>query len=175
MNAVLDMTTRPGPTILRLATVRWLTAEVIPFGSLALGIAIAKQWHPVMVVGYMFALFGTYILTILYLHKVVGAAIGWCLSVFPLLGGIIWVAGVTIVGSATTQSGQSPATETKITPTPSWWIAGICLAIMLGLVVAAATATGEHWLHRNRSNLPLSKAEACVRSRGKLARLWLPR
>jgi hypothetical protein len=42
MSAVLDRPARPGRTILRVAAVRWLVAELIPFGCLAAGFVIAR-------------------------------------------------------------------------------------------------------------------------------------
>jgi hypothetical protein len=125
-----------------------------------------------MAVGYFVALFGTYTLSILYLYKVLSTAVGWCLSLFPLIVAIIWVGGVTVVGSATTQ-GPEHSAGTKIIATTSWWTAGTCLAAALAVTVAAAIINGERWMRRNQRNLPRDKFEAYVRSRGALARLWV--
>jgi hypothetical protein len=127
-----------------------------------------------MAIGYFIALFGTYTLSLIYLYKVLGAAVGWCLSLVPLIVALVWVGGVTFVGSATTQSAQDPV-GARIIATSSWRIAGSCLTITLALMVIAAIVNGEHWMRRNRYNLPRNKFEAYVRSRGTLAHLWLPR
>jgi hypothetical protein len=174
MNAVISRTARHGPTVLRIAPMRWLVAELIPFACLSLGLTIAREWRPVMAIGYLVALFGTYTLSLIYLYKVIGTAVGWCLSLLPFIAALMWVGGVTVVGSATTQSSQN-STEVKIVATSSWWIAGICLAVVLALIVMAAIVNGEHWMRRNWRNLPRNKYEAYVRSRGTLARIWLPR
>jgi hypothetical protein len=50
-----------------------------------------------------------------------------------------------------------------------------CLAVALALTVAAAVRNGERWIERNQYNLPRDKLETYIRSRGTLARLWLPR
>ena len=156
-------------TILRMAPVRWLVAELIPFVGLTLGLMTAREWHPIMAVGYFIALFGTYTLSILYLYKVIGTAVGWCLSLFPLIVANIWVGGVTIVGSATAQ-GSPHSAGTKIVATTSWWIAGTCLGAALAVTVAAAIINGERWMRRN---LPRNKFAAYAQSRGALTRLWL--
>jgi hypothetical protein len=174
MNAVINRTADARPTVLRIAAVRWLVAELIPFACLTVGLTMAREWRPVMAIGYLVALFGTYILSILYLYKVLGTAAGWCLSLFPLIVAIIWVGSVTIVGSATTQGPQHP-TGAKIIATRSWWIAATCLAVTFAFAIMAAIVSGERWMRRNQHNLPRNKFEAYVRSRGTLARLWLPR
>jgi hypothetical protein len=174
MNAVINQCARPGPTVLRMAPARWLVAELIPFACLTLGLTIAREWRPGIAIGYLVALFGTYTLSILYLYKVLGTAVGWCLSLFPLIVALIWVGGVTVVGSATTQRPQHPA-GTKIVATSSWWIAGTCLATALAVAVIVAIINGERWMRRNQNNLPRNRFEAYARSRGTLAHLWLPR
>jgi hypothetical protein len=46
MSATSRHATRPSPTILRVVAVRWLTAELIPFGCLAIGFMITRAWEP---------------------------------------------------------------------------------------------------------------------------------
>jgi hypothetical protein len=174
MNAVFDGPVRPGPTILRIPAVRWPLAELIPFGVIAAGLSIARAWPHVVGLGYMLAIFGSYILSILYLYKILGASIGWVLALFPQIVGITAIGAVVIVGSATTTSPQHPG-GVRTLPTSSWWIAGICLAITIAVTVAAAVINGERWLQRNRHHLPRNKFEAFGHPRGTLARLWLPR
>jgi hypothetical protein len=70
MNAVPEFPARPGPTILRVPAVRWMTAELVPFGCLAIGFAIAREWRPTIALGYLIALFGMPVLTAFYLYKV---------------------------------------------------------------------------------------------------------
>ena len=163
MNAVSEFPARPGPTILRVPAVRWMTAELVPFGCLAIGFAIAREWRPVIALGYLIALFGMPILTAFYLYKILGAAIGWVVPLIPLSIATTWAGAVTIVGG------------TKIEASTSWLIAAGCLAAMVAGIVVAAVASGERWMRRNRFSLPHSKLEAYARSRGTLAWLWLPR
>ncbi|HEX6522311.1 MAG TPA: hypothetical protein VF070_20240 [Streptosporangiaceae bacterium] len=152
---------------------RWFIAELMPFGCIAAGFAIAGAWHPILVLGYMLAVFGSYILSLIYLYKVLGAAIGWVLALVPQIVGITGIGAVVIVGSATTTSPQHPG-GVKTLPTSSWWIAGACLAVTLAVTVIAAVINGERWLQRNRHHLPRNKFEAFGHPRGTLARLWLP-
>ena len=174
MSAVLDRPARPGRTILRIPALRWLIAGLIPFGCLAAGFGIARAWPPVIFLGFLLASFGNYTACVFYLYKVLGTAVGWVLATFPLIMANVAVGSVTIVGSATTRSPQHPE-GVKTIATPSWWIASACLAATLAAVVAVAVANGERWSQRNRFSLPRNKFEAYARSRGTLARLWLPR
>jgi hypothetical protein len=174
MTAVLDRPARPGGTILRIAAVRWLIAGLIPFGCLAAGLGIAWAWPPVILLGFLLASFGNYTACVFYLYKILGTAIGWVMATFPLIMANVAVGSVTIVGSATTRSPQHPD-GVKTIATPAWQLASACLAVTLAAVVASAVANGERWSQRNRSSLPRNKFEAYVRSRGTLARLWLPR
>jgi hypothetical protein len=174
MNAVSELPARPGPTILRIPAVRWMTAELVPFGCLAIGFAIAREWRPVIALGYLIVLFGTPILTAFYLYKMLGAAIGWAVPLIPLSIATTWVGGVTFVGSAISRSPQDPG-GTKVEATPSWLIAAACLAAIIAGIVAAAIVNGERWMRHNRYHLPRNKFEAYARSRGTLAWLWLPR
>ena len=174
MNAVSEFPARPGLTILRVPAVRWMIAELVPFGCLAIGFAIAREWRPVIALGYLIALFGMPILTAFYLYKVLGAAIGWVVPLIPLSIATCWAGAVTIAGSAIGRSPQNPG-GTKIEATSSWFIAAACLAAVIAGMVAAAIVNGERWMRHNRYNLPRNKFEAYARSRGTLAWLWLPR
>lgn len=174
MNAVPEFPARPGPTVLRVPAVRWMIAELVPFGCLAIGFAIAREWRPVIALGYLIALFGMPVLTAFYLYKVLGAAIGWVVPLIPLSIATTWAGAVTIGGSAIGRSAQDPG-GTTIEATTSWLIATACLAAMVACIVAAAILNGERWMRHNRYNLPRNKFEAYARSRGTLAWLWLPR
>jgi hypothetical protein len=174
MNAVPEIPARPGPTILRVPAVRWMVAELVPFGCLAIGFAIAREWRPVIALGYLIALFGMPVLTAFYLYKVLCAAIGWVVPLIPLSIATTWAGAVTIVGSAIGRSPQDPG-GTTIEATTSWLIAIACLAAIVAGIVAAAILNGERWMRHNRNNLPRNKFEAYAQSRGTLAWLWLPR
>jgi hypothetical protein len=174
MTAALDHPARPGQTILRIPAVRWLIAELIPFGCTAAGLLIIRAWPPATILGGFLATFGNFALCVFYLYKVLGTAVGWLLATFPLIVANVGVGAVTIAGTATTVSPQHPD-GVKILATTSWWITGACLAVTLAVTVALAVANGERWLRRNRCNLPRNKFEAHARSRGTLAWLWLPR
>ena len=173
MNAI-SRRARPGRTILRIAPVRWLVAELIPFGCLTVGLLIVRAWHPVIILGGLLATFGNFTLCVFYLYKVLGTAAGWLLATFPLIIANVGVGSVTIADTATTVSSQHPD-GVKVLATTSWWIAGACLAVALAVTVALAVASGERWMRHNRCNLPRNKFEAYARSRGTLAWLWLPR
>jgi hypothetical protein len=173
MSAVLDRSAQPGRTILRIPAVRWLLAELIPFGFLAAGFLIAREWRPVIALGFALASFGNYAALTFYLYRVLGVAAGWVAALFPLIIANVAVGAVAFVGSATSQSPEHPG-GVKIIATSSWWIAMACLAFILAVAVAAAVANGERWIQRNRSDLPRNKFERYVRSRGTLARIWLP-
>ena len=172
MNVTSQPATRPGPAILRVAAVRWLTAELIPFGCLAIGFMITRAWEPLGIVGYGLAVFGSWALCVIYFYRVLGAAGGWVAALFPLIIGNVWAGAVTIVGSAT--RGYPGQPHVKIIATSSWWIATACLAVALAVTIMAAVLSGERWTRRNRYNLPRSKSGSYSRTRDNLARLWLP-
>lgn len=172
--AAVGRPAQPERTLLRLAAVRRLIAELIPFGCLAIGFLVAREWRPVVIVGFALASFGNYAMSVFYLHRVLGAAVGWVVALFPVILGNVVVGSVTIVGSATTRSPQNLGGSKTLTTT-SWWIAMACLAVALALTVAAAVRNGERWIEHNQYNLPRHKLETYIRSRGTLARLWLPR
>jgi len=174
MNAVSELPGRPGPTLLRVPAVRWMTAELVPFACLAIGFAIAREWRPVIALGYLIVLFGTPILTAFYLYKVLGSAIGWVVSLIPLSIAATWIGEVIVVGGVISRSPHNHG-GTKIVATTSWLVAAACLAALIAGIVAAAVVNGERWMRRNRANLPRNKLEAYARSRGTLAWLWLPR
>jgi hypothetical protein len=172
VNVTSQPATRPGPAILRVAAVRWLTAELIPFGGLAIGFMIARGWEPVGIAGYGLAVFGGWALCVLYFYRVLGAAGGWVAALFPLIIGNVWAGAVTIAGSAT--RGYPGQPHVKIIATSSWRIATACLGVALAVTVIGAVLNGERWTRRNRYNLPRSKSRSYSRTRGNLARLWLP-
>ena len=66
MSATSRHATRPSPTILRVVAVRWLTAELIPFGCLAIGFMITRAWEPLGFAGYGLAVFGSWALCVIY-------------------------------------------------------------------------------------------------------------
>jgi len=142
-----------------------MIAELVPFGSMATGFAIAREWRAASALGYLIALFGMPILTAFYLYKVLGAAIGWVVPLIPLSIATTWAGAVTIVGSAIGRSAQDPG-GTKIEATSSWLIAAACLTTIVTGIVAGAIVNGERWMRHNRHNLPRNKLEAYARSRG---------
>jgi hypothetical protein len=172
MNVISPPATRHGSAIFRLAAVRWVTAELIPFGGLAIGFIIARAWEPLGFVGYGLAVFGSWALCVIYFYRVLGAAGGWIAALFPLIIGNVWAGAVTIVGSAARGNPGQP--HVKIIATSSWWIATACLAVALAVTIMAAVLNGERWIRRNRYHLPRSKSGSYPRTRGNLARLWLP-
>ena len=164
---------QPGPTFLRYKAIRWLIAELIPFGCLAVGFTIIRAWPPAGFLGVLIAIFGTPTATIFYLYKVLGASALWILPLIVLVLPSVFVGGVIFAGPNFLHN--SNGTKVELVVTSTWWLVGGCLAVLLALTVAAAVVNGERWMRRNRFNLPRNQFEAFVRSRGTLARLWLPR
>src|SRR5215472_2498804 len=72
----------PGRTILRIAPVRWLVAELIPFGCLFGGLGLARLRPVGTPFGVLIALIGGVVFTFYYLYRVLGGASPW---VVPLL------------------------------------------------------------------------------------------
>ena len=163
---------QPGATILRYKAVRWLIAELIPFGCLAVGITIIRAWPPAGFIGFIVVVFGTPTATLFYLYKVLGASYLW---IFPLMVLGLASAFVADVIFANSASLYENGARKVLAVTSGWWLTAGCLALLLVLTVAAAIVNGERWMRRNRFNLPRNQFEAFVRSRGTLARLWLPR
>jgi hypothetical protein len=162
---------RPGLTFLRIPAIRWLIAELIPFGCLAVGFTIINVWPAGGFLGFAIAVFAGIPATVLYLYKVLGAAIAWVWPIMVLMLASTFVGGVIFAGSTMIRPGHG----TKVVITSTWWLIGECLALLLALTVAAAIANGERWMRRNRSSLPRNEFETFAKPRGTLARLWLPR
>ena len=173
MTSAPRRTERPGPTFLRYKAIRWLIAELIPFGCLVVGITIIRAWPPAGFLGVLIALFGTTTATTFYLYKVLGASAYWVFPLIVLVLPSVAVAGVVFANS--TFLHNSDGTKANVVVTSAWWLSAGCLALLLALTVAAAVVNGERWMRRNRLNLPRNQFEAFVRSRGTLAWLWLPR
>jgi hypothetical protein len=163
---------QPAPTFLRHKAIRWLIAELIPFGCLAVGFTIIRAWPPAGFIGFIIVLFGTPTATIFYLYKVLGASVFWIFPLMVLGFASAFVGDVIFANSAYLY--ENGARE-ELAVTSGWWLAAGCLALLLALTVAAAIVNGERWMRRNRFNLPRNQFEAFIRSRGTLARLWLPR
>jgi hypothetical protein len=160
---------RPGPTVLRIRAVRWLAAELIPFGFLAIGVLIFWRWWPGATLGFLIAVIAGVPLTVLFLYKVLGAAVAW---IWPIV--LVTLASTSFNAAAIHAAVSPPKTGTKVVVTSTWWLVGCGLAIVLAIIVALAAGSGERWLRRNRAGLPRNKFEAFARSRGTMARLWLP-
>jgi len=160
---------QPGPTFLRYKAVRWLIAELIPFVFMALGFTIMRAWPAGGSIGFLVALLGGTPATIFYLYKVLGASHRWAYPLIVLMMPLVFIAGAIFANSAYGQDGHD-----KVVITSAWRLSAGCLALLLVLTVAAAIVNGERWMRRNRFNLPRNQFEAFVRSRGTLARLWLP-
>jgi hypothetical protein len=171
MNVTSQHATRPNLAILRLASVRWMTAGLIPFGCLAIGFMIARAWQPLGFAGYGLAVFASWSLCVIYFYRVLGAAGGWIAALFPLIIANVWAGAVTLVGSAT--RGYPGQPHVKIIATSSWWIATACLAVALAVTIMGAVLSGERWTRRHRGDPPRGKSRSCSRTRGNLARLWL--
>lgn len=164
---------RRGTDLLRIRAVRWLIAELIPFGCLVGGLALTREGLPVAAFGYTLALVGSTPLTIWYLYKVLGSAVAWVGAIAPLMICSTVIGGI-LFGNSLVYDNQHP-NATRVVVTGIWWMVVVALAAVLALTVAAAIVNGERWITRNAGNLPRSKLERYARPRGTLARLWLPR
>jgi NADH:ubiquinone oxidoreductase subunit 5 (subunit L)/multisubunit Na+/H+ antiporter MnhA subunit len=132
-----------------------------------------RLWPAAASLGFLFALFGGSTATFFYLYKVLGASWVWSLPLIVLMIPLVFVAGVIFASSTFIQN--SNGTKVELAVTSTWWLVGVCLAVLLVVTVTAAIVNGERWMRRNRFNLPRNQFEAFIRSRGTLAWLWLPR
>jgi hypothetical protein len=168
------MSTRQRPShiaqaLLRVTVVRWLAAELLALGCLAIGITIAWLWRgPGAPLGFLIALIGGTIFTTYYLYKVLGASAGWAIPLTLLLLAAT-ILGDVVAGNGTVTDSAHPGTHLVVTST--YWLALIALTGAIALTVAAAAASGEHWTRRH---LPRDRFDAVAGPRASLAGLWRP-
>jgi hypothetical protein len=119
--------------------VRWLVAELIPFGCLFLGMLLV--WAGIGPVGFILALFGGVIATVWYLNWVQDTHATW---VFPLIGLLLpaTIVGESIFGHSALSKGH------PLVVTPAYWQAFGGLLAALAITVALAVMNGER--HRGR-------------------------
>ena len=117
---------------------RWLVAELIPFGCLFIGMLLIRVG--VAPVGFLLSLVGIPVLTFWYLNWVQDTHAVW---VFPLIG--LAIPG-TIVGDSV--FGHAISHGKPLIVTPAYWQAFGGLLAALAVVVALAIANGER--HRGR-------------------------
>lgn len=157
---------RGWPGLMRVGPVRWLSAELVPLGFLALGLGLPWAWRPVgwfAVIG----LIGGPSLGFVYLFKMHGASIGWLAPLIIVYLGAYFV-GALVLGLGT-GLGNKP-----ITVNAAWRVAAIILVVLLAAVVAAAVATGERWVRRNRIRIAPSEAASWLLPQGNRG-IWAPR
>ena len=123
--------------------VRWLVAELIPFGCLFIGMLLISAVAPV---GFLLAFLGGTILTVWYLNWVQDTHAAW---VFPLIGLLLPAAyvGDFIFGHPIVRHGYDP-TPASYVVTPAYWQAFGGLLTALALTVALAIVNGER--HQGR-------------------------
>ena len=112
---------------------RWLTAELIPFGSLFIGMLVA--WAGAPAVGFILAFIGTTVATCWYLNWVQDTHAAWAL---PL---ILLVLPVTVVGDWI--FGHPISYGRPLIVTPGYWQVFGGLLAALAVTVALAVANGE--------------------------------
>lgn len=117
---------------------RWLAAELIPFGCLFAGLLVI--WAGVPPVGFFLAFLGGTVLTTWYLNWVQDTHAAW---VLPLL---FLVLPATIVGDCI--FGHPISRDQPLVVTPAYWQAFGGLLAALAVTVALAIANGER--HRGR-------------------------
>ena len=169
-NAVPPQSSRLRRTMLRIAPVRYLIAELITFGCLFAGMVLAREWRPVGVpVGTLIAFLGGTVVTIYYLYKVLGSSAGWVVPLTLLMIGNA-VLGNMVIGNGTVYDAAHPR-GTHLIITGTYWLAWGTLLGAIAVTVAVAAASGERWTRRHP---PGDRFEALARPRGRLAGLWLP-
>ena len=157
---------------LRFAAVRWLIAEVIPFGFLACGLALAREAGSAgRGVGFLLAFICGSVFTIFYLYKLLGAAIGWTIPIVALMIGATIIGNIAVVGYFSLEGTRYSSGAHQGVYRDTFAV----LLVVLAIVVALAVANGERWLRSNRGTLPTDKFNAYKRSRGTMAQRWLPR
>lgn len=119
--------------------VRWLVAELVPFGCLFIGMFLLWVGMPVAPVGFLLALFGGTILTVWYLNWVEDSHATWA---FPLIGLMLpaTYVGDAIFGHTLVYHGYDP---TSLVVTPAYWQAFGGLLAALAVTVALAVVNGE--------------------------------
>jgi hypothetical protein len=117
---------------------RWLVAELIPFGCLFLGLLLVHVGAGP--VGFIVALFGGVILTVWYLNWVQDTHAAW---VLPLIGLMLpaTIVGISIFGHAVSKGAP-------LVVTPAYWQAFAGLLAAVAVTVALAITNGER--HRGR-------------------------
>ncbi len=126
------------------AAVRWLVAELIPFGCLFIGLLLI--WAGAGPVGFILGFFGGVILTVWYLNWVQDTHVAW---VFPLIGLMLaaTIIGYTVFGHPIVHHGSDPTPQSLVV-TPAYWEAFGGLLAALAVTVALAVMNGER--HRGR-------------------------
>ncbi len=157
---------RGGPGLMRIRPVRWMSAELILFSFLALGLALPWAWRPVSWLAVI-GLIGGPSLGFIYLFKMHGVSIGWLVPLIIVYLGTYFTS-VLVLGLGT-GLGNKP-----ITVNGDWRIAAIILAVLLAAVVATAVATGERWVCRNRVRIAPSEAASWLLPQGNRG-IWAPR
>ena len=117
----------------RPRAMRWLVAELIPFGCLFAGLLVI--WAGVPPVGFFLAFLGGTVLTVWYLNWVQDTHAAW---VFPLL---FLLLPATIVGDCI--FGHPISRDQPLVVTPAYWQAFAGLLAAMAVTVALAVANGE--------------------------------
>ena len=125
--------------------VRWLVAELIPFGCLLIGLLLISAVAPV---GFLLAFLGGTILTAWYLNWVQDTHPIWA---FPLIGLMLaaTIVGDCIFGHPIVHHGYDP-TPAPLVVTPAYWQAFGGLLAALAVTVALAIVNGERHHGRYR-------------------------
>jgi hypothetical protein len=146
---------------LRFAAVRWLIAELIPFGFLACGLALAREAGSAgRGIGFILAFIVGSVLTVFYLYKVLGAAIGWTIPIVVAMIAGTLIGNIVVVGYFSLEGTRYAGG----THEGAYRVAFTVVLVLLAIVVALAVGNGERWLRAS----PAGKG-----SRGTMAQLWL--
>jgi hypothetical protein len=162
-------------TILRVAPLRWLIAELIPFGFLAIGVLPGAAWHPIAGIFVAISLFASLFVgmpfSFIYLYKVHGTSAGWALPII-----LVYLCSLVMCVIATGQ-GQTD-NGSRVVVTGALLIATAVLLTLLAVMIAGSVVTGERWVRRNQLKIAPNEATSRVLpygNRGISSWMWLPR
>lgn len=156
--------------LFRIAPVRYLVAELIPFGCVFLCILLTWAYKPVGApVGAIIELIGGSVGTIYYLYKVLGSSAGWAIPFLLLVLASTYLT-FTVMGDYRLYD-NAHSQGTPVLATGADWLAWGSALGTIAVMTALAAATGERWSRRHQ---PRDRLDAISRVRGGLAWLWLP-
>jgi hypothetical protein len=151
---------------MRVAPLRWPTAELVPFGFLAVGLGLPLALPQLGGLFAVVGLIGGGAMSGIYVIKMHGASGFWLLPIILLYLGCFGVMEFTL------NEGDNKAHPVVVTAT--WEAVAAALMVALAVNVAIAVATGERWARRNRARIAPSEAASWGTKQGNRG-IWAPR